>query len=71
MELPPQVEIFHQFQVLEIIQALQGAKELIDSLEPALLIAAIHGESGTPELRKLNELRMDKIEKALVLLKGE
>jgi len=71
MEQVMQIEVFSKSQVLECIQALQGAKDLIASLDSALLVAAWHGETGTSELRELNTQRLATIDRALVMLKGE
>lgn len=54
----------------EVIQALQGALALIESLAPALITAAIHGEDGTPELRELNRNRIARIHNAISILSG-
>ena len=51
-----------------LASALRDAKDLIDSLEAPMMIAAIHGENGTPENRLKNQQRMERIEAALRML---
>lgn len=48
-----------------LYDALKDARDLIDSLTPTFIIAAVHGEGGTPELRELNKQRLARIDAAI------